>query len=144
MPELRLLEQVIDVASRMMAQAEAEAFADERFSELSLRQIFHLTTILENDGITLSELARILNITRPSVTGIVTTLVSKGFVERVQDAEDRRIFHLKGTAKAREFDRVHQEIHRRMAERFAQNLNDKEVTHLARLLSKSLGIPSKP
>jgi DNA-binding MarR family transcriptional regulator len=133
------LEKIMDVASRMIAQAESDAFSDERFSELSMRQILYLSTILRQDGITLGELARELDVKRPSVSAVVGTLASKGYVRKVQDPVDRRIFHLDPTPKAREFDRIHDEIHRRMAVRLANNLTENEIGTLTRLLAKALG-----
>lgn len=133
------LEHLIEVASRMMAQAESAAFSDERFAELSMRQTLYLSTILRNDGITLGELAEALGVSRPSVTAVVGTLATKGFVQKRQDPSDRRVYHLVPTDKAHAFDRLHDEIHRRMAARFASNLSDAEIRTFTRLLAKSLG-----
>lgn len=133
------LEKIMDVASRMMAQAESDAFSDERFSELSMRQILYLSTILRRDGITLGELARELAVKRPSVTAVVGSLASKGYVRKVQDQLDRRAYHVEPTQKAREFDRLHDEIHRRMAARLAENLTEPEIATLTRLLAKAIG-----
>lgn len=135
------LEQLIEVASGMMAQAESAAFSDERFAELSMRQTLYLSTILRNDGITLGELAEALGVSRPSVTAVAGTLASKGFVQKRQDPSDRRVYHLVPTDKARAFDRLHAEIHRRMATRFTEHLNEGEIRTLTRLFTKALGNP---
>lgn len=132
------LEQVIEVASAMMARVEAQAYSDERFSELTLRQILYLSRIIEGDGLTPGALADSLGVTPPTVTGVVGMLVSRGFVERAKDAVDRRVVHLVPTQKARAFDRLHHEIHRRMAEVMARNLSEKECGQLAKLLHKAL------
>ncbi|MBK8800514.1 MAG: MarR family transcriptional regulator [Fibrobacteres bacterium] len=132
------LEQVIEVASAMMARVEAQAYSDERFSELTLRQILYLTRIIEGGGLTPGALADSLGVTPPTVTGVVGGLVSRGYVERTKDTTDRRVVHLVATKKAQAFDRLHHEIHRRMAAVMAGNLSEKECAQLARLLDKAL------
>lgn len=139
MAKTTTLEHLMDIASRMMAQAESEAFSDERFAELSMRQTLYLSAILRNEGLTPGRLADSLAVSRPSTTAVVASLVSKGFVVKRQDPTDRRVYHLVPTDKARAFDKRHDEIHRRMAARFAEHLSESEIRTFTRLLGKALG-----
>jgi DNA-binding MarR family transcriptional regulator len=132
------LEDVIEAASAMMARAEAEAYSDRRFNELTLRQILYLTRIIEGNGMTPGALAEALGVTPPTITGVVGTLTARGYVTRARDGEDRRVVHLMPTDKALEFDRLHHEIHRRMAKVLTTNLTDSESAQLAKLLAKAL------
>jgi DNA-binding MarR family transcriptional regulator len=132
------LEKVIELASHLMAELEAQAFADERFAELSMRQMFYLNTIIHMGHPTFSDLAHELNVTKPSVTAIVGTLIAKGYVQKVQDNEDRRTYHIVLTPKAAEFNKIHAETHKRLADFLAAQLDENEVEQLARLLGKAL------
>jgi DNA-binding MarR family transcriptional regulator len=138
MAETPHLEKVVELASELMAKLEAQAFADERFAELSMRQMHYLNTLIHLEHPTFSDLAHALNVTKPSVTAIVGTLVNKGYVQKVQDAEDRRSYHIILTAKGRDFDRLHEAMHKRLADFLAAQLDEAEVEQLARLLGKAL------
>lgn len=132
------LERVVELTSILMAEMEAQAFQDERFAELSMRQILYLNTILKLENPTFSDLARELKVTKPSVTAIVGTLITKGYVQKVQDADDRRTYHIVITNKAREFNQLHEAVHKRLADFLAAQLDADEVEQLAWLMSKAL------
>ncbi|MBA4383831.1 MAG: hypothetical protein C0410_03780 [Anaerolinea sp.] len=134
---LEPLEKVIDTASSIMAEMEERAFEDERFAELSMRQMLYLNTIIRMGHPTFSDLARELNVSKPSVTANVGTLIRKGYVAKVQDHEDLRSFHIVTTQKALDFDELHQNIHKNMARLLSASLNANEVEQLAALLAKA-------
>lgn len=134
---LEPLEKVIETASSIMAEMEERAFQDERFSELSMRQMLYLNTIIRMGHPTFSDLAKELNVSKPSVTANVGTLVKKGYVAKVQDHEDLRSFHIVTTQKALDFDELHQNVHKNLAHHLAAQLNDIEIEQLAGLLAKA-------
>ena len=134
------LEKMVELASAIMSSMEECAFQDERFAELSMRQILYLNTILRLGHPTFSDLARELNVSKPSVTSNVTMLIKKGYVQKVQDHEDLRSFHIMPTQKAREFNQLHQNIHKILAKQLAGNLNEDEISQLVVLMQKSLFI----
>jgi DNA-binding MarR family transcriptional regulator len=136
-PNLEPLEKVIETASAIMAEMEERAFEDERFSELSMRQMLYLNTIIRMGHPTFSDLARELNVSKPSVTANVGTLIRKGYVAKVQDHEDLRSFHIITTQKAHDFDELHQNVHKNLAHHLAAQLNPNEVEQLAALLAKA-------
>jgi MarR family transcriptional regulator, transcriptional regulator for hemolysin len=140
-PNLENLEKVFDAVSALMAEMEARAFHDDRFSELSVRQMLYLNTIIRLGHPTYSDLAKELDVSKPSVTTVVTTLIRKGYVEKVQDHEDLRAYHIILTSKAEEFNDLHQNIHKNLVRHLAAQLDPNEIDQLTRLLSKAfLGI----
>jgi DNA-binding MarR family transcriptional regulator len=134
---LEPLEKVIATASAIMAEMEERAFEDERFSELSMRQMLYLNTIIRMGHPTFSDLARELNVSKPSVTANVGTLIKKGYVAKVQDHEDLRSFHIMITQKALDFDELHQNVHKNLAAHLAKQLNPAEIEQLAALLARA-------
>lgn len=134
---LESLEKVIATASQIMAEMEERAFEDDRFSELSMRQMLYLNTIIRMEHPTFSDLARELKVSKPSVTTNVGTLIRKGYVAKVQDHEDLRSFHIVTTQKALDFDDLHQNVHKNLAQHLAAQLNPAEITQLASLLAKA-------
>ncbi|MDB5569854.1 MAG: MarR family transcriptional regulator [Hyphomicrobiales bacterium] len=57
---------------------------------LSVPQCDILTTLTEREGITQSELAERLYVTKGNISGLIDRLVAAGLVERRASAEDRR------------------------------------------------------
>jgi DNA-binding MarR family transcriptional regulator len=139
MSDQEILEQTIALISRLMGEMETQAFEQEGFSDLSMRQMLHLETITQLGQPTFSELASKLAITKPSVTAIVKKLRNMGYVKKVQSQEDLRVYHIVLTPKGKQFTEMHDRTHRLLAERLAQNLNEQEIHQMAVLLKKVIG-----
>ena len=136
MADLIPLERTIGLITGLMAEQESQAFQREGFSELSMRQVTHLDAIIRLGHPSFGELAQALGITRPSVTAIVGKLTRAGYVEKVQDPEDHRSFHIVLTEKGRAFTKVHRSMHQRIARALVTRLNAEEVKQLTGLLKK--------
>lgn len=130
------LEKVIETTSAVISELEDRAFQDEKISELSMRQWLYLNTILRMGHPTFSDLAKELSVSKPSVTAIVGTLINKGYVEKVQDHEDLRTFHIVATPKAIELDERHRMVHKNLAAHLAKKLEPGEIEQLASLMTK--------
>ncbi len=72
---------------------------------LSVPQFDLLSTLSEREGITQSELAERLYVTKGNVSGLVDRLVEAGMVERRAIASDKRSYALHLTAHGRELAR---------------------------------------
>ena len=138
MNDKEIVEQVIALISRLMGEMEAEAFEQEGFSNLSMRQLLYLETIAHMGRPTFSELADQLDVTKPSVTALVKKLIKMGYVKKVQSQEDLRVYHIVLTAKGEQFTEMHNQTHRLLAERLTQNLNDQEIHQMAVMLKKEI------
>ncbi|MDR3334997.1 MAG: MarR family winged helix-turn-helix transcriptional regulator, partial [Treponema sp.] len=64
---------------------------------LSYHSMLYLNIIAATPDCTVSSLAKMLGVSTPGVTEKVNGLVRKGFVEKVQDSVDRRVFWLRLT-----------------------------------------------
>jgi DNA-binding MarR family transcriptional regulator len=140
MNDKEILKQAIDLISRLMGEMEAEAFEQEGFSNLSMRQLLYLETIAQMERPTFSELADQLDVTKPSVTALVKKLMQMGYVKKVQSQEDLRVYHIVLTAKGEQFTEMHDQTHRLLAERLTQNLNEQEIHQMAVMLKKVITV----
>jgi DNA-binding MarR family transcriptional regulator len=133
------LERAIALITQRIANIESSAFQQDGFAELSMRQVYYLETIARLGHPSFSELAEALGISRPSVTALVARLIRGGYVQKLQDGEDRRSFHIVLTQKGQSFTQVHQTIHRKIVEALTSRLSDAEIAQLAALLDKAVG-----
>ena len=132
----KLVEQTIEMLSHLLGELEAEAFEQEGFSDLSMRQMLYLETITQLKAPSFGDLAEKLNVSKPSVTTIVQKLIRMGYVKKVQSAEDRRVFRIVLTPKGESFDEIHGDVHRLLANRITKNLNEEELKQMTILLKK--------
>jgi len=130
------LERVVEILSAIMTEMEERAFQDERFSELSMRQVLYLNTIIRLEHPTFSDLAKELNVSKPSVTANVSSLIRKGYVQKVRDDEDLRTYHIILTQKGIDFDELHQNVHKLLAQQISSHLDQDETSQLTNLLYK--------
>ncbi len=109
-----------------------------KFTSLTLTQMNYLETIsiLQNPSIT--ELARALKLTKPTVTVAVDKLIEKDYLRKVRSDEDRRSTHLHLTEKGNMINKMHDYAHKRIADSIKTRLEEKELQVLKTLLEKIL------
>lgn len=78
--------------SRMLRKRMSCKIGDSDANYLQMHALMH---IREHEGMTMKELATHMQITSPSATSFVNRLVKLGWVERVTDAENRKLVRLK-------------------------------------------------
>ena len=69
--------------------------------DITQTQIFTIMTLSEQSPVRLSQLGKKLQISAPTVTGIVDRLEKSGFVKRIPDIKDRRVINVDLTAEGR-------------------------------------------
>jgi DNA-binding MarR family transcriptional regulator len=131
--------EIVARLTRMVADLQTEPIKDAGFNDLSLRQIRFLDLIRELHNPTPSELARLLQITKPSITAVVDRLENLGYIHKVRSDADRRSYHLHLTRKGENFAAAHEDVHRQLALVLTRNLSEGEIQLLIRLVNKILG-----
>ncbi len=64
----------------------------------SILQFIAMRVVVDEDSISMKDMARILSITPASVTSLINGLVKMGALERIADHSDRRVIRLRATA----------------------------------------------
>lgn len=136
MNDQQLLEHTIELISRLMGELETQAFEQEGFSDLTMRQLLYLETIAKMKQPTSSELARELAVSKPSVTAITQKLITAGYVKKIQSQDDRRVYHIVLTPKGERLNEMHDNVHKLLAKRLTQNLTAVEIRQMAIILEK--------
>lgn len=105
---------------------------EDDVSGLSAPRLSALSVVVFGGPLTLGQLAKAEQVKPPTMTRIVTGLEKEGFVQRVNDARDRRLTRIQATAKGR---RVLALGRARRVERLAAavtRLDGSELAQLAR------------
>ena len=133
------LTEIIDMLTRAMGEMEARVLAGSEFASLSMRQLHYLDQVDRMGHPTLSELARELGVSRPSVTAAVGKLVDGGYLKKVASDEDRRVAHVHLAAKGRRIVKLHEGVHASLAQMFTDALDEREMKSLIQMLNKVIG-----
>ncbi len=113
-----------------------ENFIKTKGIPLSMSEVHTLEAIEKSDGKTMSEVARRLRITQGTLTVNINRLTNKGYVYRVQDERDRRIYRLKLTDKAVQILEVHDIFHEQLIDTLVSQLSSDEKDLLVGSLSQ--------
>lgn len=113
-----------------------ETYIKEKGIKLSMSEIHTLEAIQKSKGKTMSEVAKRLRITQGTLTVNINRLTNKGYVYRVQDKKDRRIYRLKLTDKAESVLEIHDYFHNELIDQLISKLSVDEKKLLADSLSQ--------
>jgi DNA-binding MarR family transcriptional regulator len=95
--EPTLVAQILDQLEPLIARQRRALARQGCLRAISSTQL-HVLFLLVNDGpLPMSQLAELLDVTMPNVTGIVERMVEKGYVERRSDPADRRLVMVAAT-----------------------------------------------
>lgn len=91
----------------------------------------------EPNGIKVSELSNILNVTSPTITQQITALEQNGYVQRTMDKDDRRVIRIKLTEKGEEKIRESKAVLLKYTAELAAYLGQENCKKLTELLTMS-------
>ena len=114
---------------------EERALKDGPFNDVSITEVHTIEAIGMYERKTMSEVARILDITVGTLTVAVNKLVKKGYVQRYKSEEDKRIVFIGLTKKGRLLFRVHGKFHKDMVSATISGMGEEETV----ILTSALG-----
>ena len=133
--QYKLLE-LIEIITKLIGDWELQFIRECEAAGLSARQLEYIDIINKLDNPSLGEIAKVLELSKPSVTNIVNTLVKKGYIKKFQSDEDRRIFHVHLSNKGRKLVEMHNQTHNMIADLFRNNLDADDLEILVSILNK--------
>lgn len=101
----------------------------------SVIQQIHVKTALDQ-RVTANELGQLLDMDKPTMSGIVKRLEQKQLLYKVQDQSDKRYYYLFLTAAGEDICQTAKEISDHELARFLQTLTSEEQQQLGTLLDK--------
>ena len=130
------LAEIIERLSQSMQDHEASVIGKSEFADLSVTQIHYLDAISHLETPTMSALAMVLGVTKPTATVALERLEKHGFIVKVASPEDRRVSYIQLTAKGLKIADLHDRIHQGYAKHFELALPKQELIRLTELLNK--------
>ncbi|MBI9105011.1 MAG: MarR family transcriptional regulator [Spirochaetales bacterium] len=104
-----------------------------------------------NRQCTMSELSALMLLEKGSFTPVATRLMEKGYIEKIQSVEDKRVYNLRLTEAGMDFTRQFGVIHRAYVRKTIEKLTSTEQVEYMDLVEKLnvlnrrlLGIDIKP
>jgi DNA-binding MarR family transcriptional regulator len=127
-----LNELLVDLFNHILVLEEKNL--QDRGISLSMTEVHTLENIFKSKSKTMSDVARLQLITQGTLTVAVNRLQKKGYVSRLQDAQDKRIIRLSLTAKALDVLAIHEKFHEEMIDSFISDLKiDQDVALITSL-----------
>jgi DNA-binding MarR family transcriptional regulator len=105
-------------------------------SGLTIKQLEYMKQIDKHEHITSSELAKIFDLSKPSVTEMVKKFIAIGCVYKKQCQNDGRIYYLELTERGKKIARVDEITISRLVDRIEGNLNENEIEKFIELIEK--------
>ncbi|HBG60579.1 MAG: hypothetical protein A2Y03_03605 [Omnitrophica WOR_2 bacterium GWF2_38_59] len=108
--------------------------------EIPQAQLFSLIALDDKGPCRFSDLREELNISAPTVTGIVDRLEKSGYAKRIPDKEDRRAINIVLTNKGQKITKQLRETLKDRWKLFLGNLNNSEQEEYLRIIKKMQGV----
>ncbi|MDX6667589.1 MAG: hypothetical protein QOK04_969 [Solirubrobacteraceae bacterium] len=123
----------------MIKCSNPEAFRAMAHEDVSLTHFKALHVLDEQDEeLSLKEVGELMALSLPAVSRLVDHLHQRGFVERNEDAEDRRMKRVRITAEGREVVQRLVETRLTFVEQFVETLSETERRRLLAALAPAL------
>lgn len=133
-----LLIYAVEIIANAAIKLENEFAWGTPMADISVKKIHYITLVKELKFPTITQLAKILKVTKPTVTNTVRDLINQGFIKKKQDHNDRRIFHLFLTEKGESIYKKKKQASRYFAEKVFSCLDDQELKVIIDILNKVL------
>lgn len=122
-----MLNELLVSTYRTVLKVEEQMIKNMNEIDLSINELHMLESIgTGEEGATISDIARVMDITLPSVTVAIKKLEKKGYIQKVKSEEDGRIVRVVLTRLGRKIDAIHRYFHEQMIRSVAKEITEDE------------------
>ena len=132
--ELEIVESM-DKLGELMQRFQTELLTGE-LKEYTLRQLYYIELIDKNEGISVSEISKILDLKKSTVSIAVNQLIEQDIVSKIQSNTDKRFYFLKLTSKGKEIMKMHKQVHQNTIKKILTILDQNEVEKFIKIVDK--------
>lgn len=102
----------------------------------TVRQLYYIELINNYKDISISEIAKKLEIKKSTVSIAINQLIEQGLITKIQSTKDKRIYFLQLTPKGNEIMKIHMKVHKDAIKQILKILNNEEVDNLIEIVNK--------
>lgn len=132
--ELELVESM-DKLAELIRKFQTQLISGD-LKEYTLRQLYYIELINKNEGISVSELSKTLNVKKSTVSIAINQLIELGIIHKIQSSTDKRFYFLQLTPKGKEIMKMHMQVHKNTIKKILEILNPKEVESFIEIVNK--------
>jgi len=132
--ELELVESM-DKLSALMRKFQTQLRTGD-LKEYTLRQLYYIELIDKNEGISVSELAKTMDVKKSTVSVAINQLIDLGIVTKIQSSDDKRFYFLQLTSKGNKIMEMHKQVHKNTIKKILSILNPEEVENFVNIVNK--------
>ncbi len=129
----RLNEVLVNLFHEVKEKERREIITGE-FQEITENDMHMIEVIGQNEGCTMSELAKKMGLTAGTVTTAVNGLVKKAYVVREKSERDRRVVYVFLTEKGKAAFLHHASFHKKMMAEVLSRVEEEELPVLEKML----------
>lgn len=132
--ELELVESM-DKLSDLMRKFQTQLRTGD-LKEYTLRQLYYIELIDKNEGISVSELSKTLDVKKSTVSVAINQLIDLKIVSKIQSTEDKRFYFLQLTPKGNKIMEMHKQVHKDTIRKILKLLDSEEVQNFVNIVNK--------
>ena len=132
--ELELVESM-DKLSELARKFQKQLLSGD-LKEYTLRQLYYIELIHKNQGISVSEISKILDVKNSTVSVAINQLIEMKLVIKIQSNNDKRFYSLQLTPKGKDIINKHMQIHKNTIKKILEILDAEEVDNFIKIINK--------
>jgi Transcriptional regulators len=135
--ELELVE-AVDSLTELMGNFQNQILSGD-LKSFTLRQLYYIELINKHQNISVSEIAKMLDVKKSTVSVAINQLIDRDIVIKIQSNEDKRFYFLRLTPKGEDIIKIHMQVHKNAIKKILNVLNEDEVKSFIKIVDKITG-----
>ena len=132
--ELELVE-AVDKLTELMGNFQNQILSGT-LKGFTLRQLYYIELINKHENISVSEIAKMLDVKKSTVSVAINQLIDRGIVTKIQSNDDKRFYFLGLTPKGEDIIKIHMQVHKNAIKKILDVLNEDEVEIFIKIVDK--------
>lgn len=132
--ELELVESM-DKLAEFMNKFQKKVLSGE-LNDFTLRQLYYIELIHKHKDISVSELAKMLDVKKSTVSIAVNQLIERDIITKIQSSADKRQYFLQLTSYGEKIMEMHMQVHKNAINQILEILDPNEVEEFIKIIDK--------
>lgn len=132
--ELELVESM-DKLSAFMEKFQKSVLSGD-LKDFTLRQLYYIELVHKHNNISVSQIAKMLDVKKSTVSIAINHLINQGIVTKSQSSTDKRQYFLQLTSKGENIMEIHMKVHKDAIKQILEILNLHEVDEFIKIIDK--------